>query len=290
MDCVYNWIVSYFDDRTHTTKFEGELSSERRINASVVQGSSIGPASFSIAESDLQARRKEFAMFKFADDVDLVTTLDNYDKIQDEMDHIASWAVENNLILNKVKTREIIFVKGRAVTIPPATDGRERVSSFKKLGVILQSNLSMKDHVDALITAGGNMLYALNILKHHGMRTERLQQVFCSKVVSKLTYASSAWLGMAGQEQKNRIDSLLRRSKKYGFYPEDGGTFDELCDRADEKLFRKIQNNPDNVLYKFLPPKQMFEYNLGKRPHKYILPDKDDRNFINRIIYKFIKN
>ena len=164
------------------------------------------------------------------------------------MDHIASWAVANNLILNKVKTREIIFVKGRAVTIPPATDGRERVSSFKKLGVILQSNLSMKDHVDALIAAGGNMMYALNILRHHGMSPERLQQVFYSKVVSKLTYASPAWSGMAGQEQKKRIDSLLRRSKKFGFHPEDGCMFDELCDRADEELLRKIENNPDHVL------------------------------------------
>jgi hypothetical protein len=290
MDCVYNWIVSYFDDRAHTTKFEGEVSSERRINASVVQGSSIGPASFSIAESDLQARRKEFDMFKFADDVDLVSTLDNYHKIQDEMDHIASWAADNNLILNKVKTREVIFVKGRGVTIPPATDGRERVSSFKKLGVILQSNLSMKEHVDALITAGGNMLYALNILKHHGMNAGRLQQVFYSKVVSKFLYASPAWCGMAGQEEKNRIDSFLRRSKKYGFYPEDGGTFEELCDRADDKLLSKIENNPDHVLYKFLPAKQTIAYNLRQRPHNYTLPDKDNRNFINRIIYKYIRN
>ena len=187
-------------------------------------------------------------MFKFADDVDLVSTLDNYHKIQDEMDHIASWASDNNLILNKVKTREVAVVKGRGVTIPPATDGRERVSSSKKLGVILQSNLSMKEHVDALITAGGNMLYALNILKHHGMNAGRLQQVFYSKVVSKFLYASPAWCGMAGQEEKNRIDSFLRRSKKYELYPEDGGTFEELCDRADDKLLSKIANNADHVL------------------------------------------
>ena len=88
-----------------------------------------------VTELDMPAKRKEFAMFKFADDVDLVATLDNYDKIQDEMDHMASGAVENNLkISNKVKTKEKIVTKCRAVTIPPATDGRERVSSLKKLG------------------------------------------------------------------------------------------------------------------------------------------------------------
>ena len=58
-DCVYNWIVSYFEDRDHVTKFEGSVSGVKRINSSVVQGSGIGPASYSIAESDLQPKRKK---------------------------------------------------------------------------------------------------------------------------------------------------------------------------------------------------------------------------------------
>ena len=51
------------------------------INASVVQGSTIGPSSFSIAESDLRPKRDTFFMDKFADDVDLITTLEYYDQI-----------------------------------------------------------------------------------------------------------------------------------------------------------------------------------------------------------------
>ena len=92
----------------------------RRVNASVVQGSGIGPASYSIAESDLKPRNSVFSMFKFADDVDLITILDHHDQIPAEMEHIAEWAEENNLILNKTKTKEIIFNKGRRVgPLPP---------------------------------------------------------------------------------------------------------------------------------------------------------------------------
>ena len=74
-------------------------------------------------------------MDKFADDVDLITTLDNYDKIQDEIEHVDQWAKNNNLILNKDKSREIIFRGNKSVQVfPPPLDGITRVNSIKKIG------------------------------------------------------------------------------------------------------------------------------------------------------------
>ena len=203
---------------------------------------------------------------------------------KDELDHIGAWAEENNLILNKSKTKEMIFIKGRSSQLPPTTEDIQRVSSMKKLGVTLQNNLSMKDHVDAVLAKCSNMIYALNILKHHGMRQQGLEQVFHSKVISRITYASPAWYGMAGQEELNRINAFLRRSKRSGFYPEDGKTFQELCKISDERLFRRILSNTSHVLYKFLPEKKLTKYELRKRKHDFNLPIKDDRNFINRIL------
>ena len=56
--------------------------------------------------------------------MDLITTLDNYDKIQDEIEHVDQWAKNNNLILNKDKSREIIFRGNKSVqVIPPPLDG-----------------------------------------------------------------------------------------------------------------------------------------------------------------------
>ena len=42
-DEVHNWVLEFLDDRGHCTKFGGIISTERRINASIVQGSDIGP-------------------------------------------------------------------------------------------------------------------------------------------------------------------------------------------------------------------------------------------------------
>ena len=212
-DAVYNWLTSYFDGREHCTKFMNDVSSMKQINSSVVQGSVIGPSSYSIAESDLRSKNINFWMDKFADDVDLITTLDNYDKIQDEIDHVDQWAKSNNLILNKDKSREIIFRGNKSVqVIPPPLDGITRVNSLKKLGVIFQDKLIMKSHVDAILAKCASMIYALNLLRNHGLNQDGLQRVFQAKVVSRITYASSSWCGMASNKEHRRIDAFLNKS------------------------------------------------------------------------------
>ena len=179
----------------------GEVSDVASINASMVQGSTIGPSSYFIAESDLRPTRDTFFMDKFVDDVDLITTPEYYDQIDDEINHIATWAAENNLVLNKLKTKEIIFTKNKKVVMPPSVDGRERVGSLKKLRVILQNNLSMKDHVTDVISTCTNMVYALNMLRSHGLKEEGLQQIFNSKFYSKS--CMPRWPGLVLQDRKN---------------------------------------------------------------------------------------
>ena len=53
-----------------------------------MQGSSIGPALYSVVESDLKLNSDSFLMDKFADDVDLITTIEHYSEINDEVEHV----------------------------------------------------------------------------------------------------------------------------------------------------------------------------------------------------------
>ena len=169
-DTVHDWMLSYFENREHSTKFLGSLSTKKSINASVVQGSSLGPCSFSVVAADLKPQNDCFHMLKFADDMNLTTTTDNYDKIGDELYHVESWAKENNMSLNKTKTKEIIFRTSRMnQPIPQPLDGIQLVKSLKLLGVTLQDNLSMNEHVNSLLLDCSNMLYALNTLPYGHM-------------------------------------------------------------------------------------------------------------------------
>jgi hypothetical protein len=67
-DNVYNWLVDFFQNRSHCTKMRGHIAGMEFINASVVQGSAVGPAAFSIASSDLHPVVKGNEMRKYADD------------------------------------------------------------------------------------------------------------------------------------------------------------------------------------------------------------------------------
>ena len=61
--------------RIKNTQLNFSLSSKKSINASVVQGSSLGPCSFSVVAADLKPQNYFFYMFKFADEMNLTTTL-----------------------------------------------------------------------------------------------------------------------------------------------------------------------------------------------------------------------
>ena len=74
--------------------------------------------------------------------------------------------------------------------------------------------------------------------------------------------------------------------------------FEELCGVADDRLFAKIENNKFHVLYNCLPSKKETGYNLlyldvwkilvKGSIHSGFLPIKDNRNFINRFLFKNI--
>jgi len=77
------------------------------IDASVVQGSPLGPVSFLLNAIDVRCSTKSNRMRKYADDCYLIVPSTNIATIPAEMDHIANWAKENNLKLNSSKSLEI---------------------------------------------------------------------------------------------------------------------------------------------------------------------------------------
>ena len=165
---AYNWLLSFFKNRTHSTKFMGLESTELVINSSVVQGSGLGPASYSVAASGLRPKSNKIKMHKFADDTTLITAGANYSDLSDELNHIESWAGSCNLKLNKSKSYEIIFTKKRCrltVALPEPTLDIKRVDSIKLLGVTLHNKLSMDEHVNKILAGCSSSLYALNSLR-----------------------------------------------------------------------------------------------------------------------------
>ena len=119
-DSIYNWLVDFFTDRKHCTKFQGITSQILDISASIVQGSVVGPVSYVINASDLSTVTTGNSMHKYADDTCIVIPARNAHSREAELDHIAEWAQSNNLKLNRAKSAEIIFQDCRR-KLPPST-------------------------------------------------------------------------------------------------------------------------------------------------------------------------
>ena len=71
-DNIFNWLVAFLQDRSHATRFKGQLSAEAFINASVMPGSSVGPSAFIVGASNLHPIHDENKIVKYADDTYLI--------------------------------------------------------------------------------------------------------------------------------------------------------------------------------------------------------------------------
>ena len=83
-------------------------------------------------------------------------------------------------------------------------------SSLKILCVAHSNNLSASDHIRRVVSESAQTLYALQVLRHHGLSDVGLQVVFHAVVVSMLTYTSTAWIGFVTAADI-RVDAFLRR-------------------------------------------------------------------------------
>jgi gmma-aminobutyric acid receptor subunit gamma/cGMP-dependent protein kinase 2 len=293
-DNIYNWVESFFRNHSHCTKFGNETSGFREVLASIIQGSGIGPASYVVTASDLHTVTPGNTMDKYADDTYLVIPAANIQSCADEIQNVENWARENNLALNRTKSTEIVFVsprsRGNASIPPPAVPGFLRVETIKILGLTISRKFSVSQHIENLLAACAQTLFALRTLRHHGMPTSALHAVFQATVVAKLVYAAPAWRGFTSAADRSRLDAFLRRSVRFGYRSASAPTLESICEEADDRLFRSIINNECHLLHSLLPPERSQHYSLRERTHNFQLPARtsalNDNNFMIRMLYK----
>ena len=216
-DHIFNWIAEFFQDHAHCTKHKEVVSATVKINASVIQGSAIGPATFIVNAADMKTLSDKNALFKYADDTYLIVPADNVTTVNDELANIETWAAENNLRLNQAKSVEVVFrdparKKQQVLLVPHASI--PRTETIKILGVTLTSHFSMRPHIDLTLTACSQTLFALKTLRAHGMQTKSLRTVFKSVALSKLQYSSQAWRGFTTCQDRERLEGFMRKSKR----------------------------------------------------------------------------
>jgi len=117
-----------------------------------------------------------------------------------------AWARANNLKLNPAKYSEVIFFDKRLkvrAQLPLPIPGIHRSTIIKILGVTITNGLSV-----SVISSCAQTMYALKVMRAHGMDDTALQAVYRSVVVAKLQYASSAWWGFTNSSDRQRVEAF----------------------------------------------------------------------------------
>ena len=117
---------------------------------------------------------------------------------REEVQHLAAWCANNNLVLNPSKSKELIvdFRKAKAgIQTPIHINGAEveRVTSFKLLGVHISQDLSWSLNTSTLIKKAQHCLFFLRKLKKAGLPPQILRNFYHCTVESILTNCFTVW-------------------------------------------------------------------------------------------------
>ena len=162
-DFLYNWILSLLQNRQHCTKFLGQISAFCKINASIIQGSGLGPSNFVVAISGLKPMHCSNKLLKYADDSYILIPASAIATTSSELENVATWALTCNLKLNSNKSKEMIFrcPRSKLLNLPPPIPGVDRVVESVILGLTITDRLSFDPILTgfALRPVNRSMLY-----------------------------------------------------------------------------------------------------------------------------------
>ena len=163
-DPLLSWFKSYLSNRVQQVRVGKTLSDAINVTSGVPQGGVLAPLLFKIHINDLplllEHHSLDVRVSMFADDMKLsriITTLDDAAILQKAIDKTFEWCNNNAMSLNINKCKVISF-KRRKVLIETEynidNQSLMKVDHIRDLGVILDSKLNFKKHIDKIVTSG----------------------------------------------------------------------------------------------------------------------------------------
>ena len=118
----------------------------------------------------------------------------------------------------------------------------------------------------------------------HGLPKSALHEVARATTLARHLNASPARWGFASVSDRTLVERILQRTIRMGYLPPALPDAAVLVAEAETRLLASIVLRPHPR--PLFPPVIIRRPGLCPRPHDFVLPDKDDCNFIPRILFR----
>ena len=237
-----HYIHSYLSDRKQRTKVNNSFSSWAFPDTGVPQGSVLGPLLFNIYINDIFFFVDENNVTNYADDntpYKIDKCLDCLlEKLEKDVMELVKWFNNNYLKMNADKCHLLVPKHTNDVSVSINDQIIKGETSVKLLGLTIDNNLDLNEHVFCLCKKASNKLHALTRIAPY-LSKDKLRILMKAFIESQFSYCPLAWM-MHSRTANNRINGIHERALRLT-YSDYLSSFDKLLEK--DKSFTIHERN-----------------------------------------------
>ncbi|KAI5616338.1 gastrula zinc finger protein XlCGF28.1-like [Silurus asotus] len=214
-----NWVMDFLTNRPQQIRSGSICSNTIILNTSVPQGCVLSPCLYSPFTSNCRPVNRSNSIIKFADDTSVIGLITNNDKTayRKEIQHLATWCNENNLLLNTSKTMELIVdfrkeTRGTHDTTHINGMAVKRLQ-FQVSVIHISADLSWAINTSSLVKKAHQRLFFLRTLKKNHLSSDILVNFYRCAIERILTSGVTVLYGSCSVGERKALQQVVKTAQ-----------------------------------------------------------------------------